>query len=105
MRWGRLTFPVVVAILAGCDSKELVVQSNTGWTGTITDIGTVSGTGNEVIDLSDAPTNVCWELRKTSSAGVLRAYLRDETWFGLGKEYDGDQTTSEPGGQIGGCNR
>jgi hypothetical protein len=97
--------PVLVAALAGCDSKELVIQSNTGWEGTISGYGAVTGSGNAILDLSDVPSNVCWELRKTSTAGVLRAYLRDETWFGLGTEYDGDQSTSEPAGQIEGCNQ
>lgn len=105
MRWYGLTVPLLTGALMGCDSKELVIQSNTGWEGTVAGIGTIAGQGNDVIDLSDAPSDVCWELRKTTSAGVLRAYLRDETWFGLGTEYDGDQATSEPGGQIGGCNR
>ena len=105
MKWHGLVIPVLVASLAGCDSKELVIQSNTSWEGSVTGVGAVAGSGNEVIDLSDAPSDVCWELRKTSSAGVLRAYLRDETWFGLGTEYDGDQSTSEPAGQIEGCNQ
>jgi len=103
--WRALLIPAVVAVLAGCDSKELVIQSNTAWKGSITDYGEVAGSGNAVIDLTDVPSNVCWTLQKDTSAGTLRAYLRDETWFGLGKEYDGDQTTSEPAGQIKGCNQ
>lgn len=105
MSWRGVSLLVLSAAIGGCDSKELVIQANTSWQGTVTGIGAVAGSGNDVIDLTDAPSDVCWELRKTTSAGILRAYLRDETWFGLGTEYDGDQSTSEPGGEIGGCNR
>jgi hypothetical protein len=105
VRWRALLIPAVVVVLAACDTKELVIQSNTTWDGTITGYGDVAGSGNAVIDLTDAPSNVCWTLKKTTSAGTLRAYLADETWFGLGKEYDGDQTTTEPSGQIEGCNQ
>lgn len=107
MRLRLLAVPLLAAWLAGCDTKELIVESNTAWRATFanSDIQPIQGSGNSVIDLADAPSNVCWEVQKLTSAGTLRAYLRDETWFGIGVEYDGDQTTTEPGGIVGGCNR
>lgn len=102
----RSVLPLVLLLgLAACETKELVIESNTAWAGEITGYGAVAGEGNAVIDLTDAPSDVCWTLRKTTSAGTLRAYLRDETWFGLGNEIDGDQTTTLPNGEIGGCNQ
>lgn len=105
MRSRTLLPLLAVLVLAACDEKTLVIESNTAWTGTITYGGSVSGTGSATVDLSDVPSDVCWTLRKTTSAGVLRAYLRDETWFGLGEEIDGDQTTVEPNGEVSGCNQ
>lgn len=93
-----------VVALAACDEKHLVIESNTSWEGTITYAGDVSGTGNATVNLSNVPSDVCWTLRKTTVDGTLRAYLQDETWFGLGEEIDGDQTTTEPNGEVRGCN-
>ena len=105
MRIQLLAVPLAVLFLTGCDEKFLVIESNTSWEGEVIPGGSISGEGNAEVDLTDQPSDVCWTLRKTTSAGVLRAYLRDETWFGLGEEFDGDQTTSAPGGEIGGCNQ
>lgn len=104
MRFRSLTSLVALLAVAACSDKELVVESNTTWSGVIVGLGGVQGEGNATIDLSNAPSDVCWTLKKETSAGTLRAYLRDKTWFGLGTEIDGDQTTTAPGGQIGGCN-
>jgi hypothetical protein len=101
----RVLVLVPALLLLGCDEKSLVIESDTAWTGSINHLGPVSGEGSGEFDLSDFPSDVCWQLRKTSSAGTLRAYLRDETWFGLGKEIDGDQTTTAPSGEVRGCNQ
>jgi hypothetical protein len=92
-------------LLAACDEKVLVIESNTAWEGDVTYVGFVEGSGNADLDLTDVPSDVCWTFRKVTSAGILRVYLRDETWFGLGEEIDGDQTTSAPSGEVGGCNQ
>jgi hypothetical protein len=105
MRWRLPVACLTVAVLSGCDDKWLVIESNTAWEGDVSYVGPVAGSGNAQVDLSDVPTDVCWILRKATSAGTLRAYLHDETWFGLGEEFDGDQTTTEPAGEIQGCNR
>ncbi len=97
--------PLMAVALGACDEKVLVIESNTAWEGTIDYLGGVTGEGSASVDLSDVPSDVCWVLRKTTSAGTLRAYLEDDTWFGLGKEVDGDQSTSAPNGEIGGCNQ
>jgi hypothetical protein len=91
--------------LTACEEMELVVESNTDWSGEVQGIGEVGGTGNRTIDVIDGTGDRCWVLRKTTESGVLRAYLRDKArLFGSVTEYDGDQSTSEPYGEIGGCN-
>jgi len=98
---------VLLAALAlvGCDEKHLIIESDTSWDGTVSYLGDIAGTGNADVDLSDVPSDVCWTIRKLTDEGSLRAYLADETWFGLGKETDGDQTTTEPTGVVRGCNQ
>jgi hypothetical protein len=103
MRW-HVLFPLVtVPLLAACNSKTLVIESNTAWQGEVTGYVTLSGRDGATIDLKDASGTVCWTLAKTTSAGTLRAYLKEEDWLGLHVSYAGDATTSEPNGQIGGC--
>lgn len=104
MRRQALLVPLAVLLLAACDEKHLVIESDTSWEAEIDFLGSIGGTGDTEINLSDVPANVCWTVQKTTIEGVLRAYLRDETWFGLGEEVDGDRTTSEPNGVVSGCN-
>ncbi len=104
MRRSWLMLPMALLLLAGCDERFLVIESDTSWEGEIRYLGEVGGNGNAEIDLSDEPADVCWTLRKTTAEGTLRAYLRDETWFGLGEEVDGDQTTTAAEGEVTGCN-
>lgn len=103
MRWHPLFALVAVPLCAACNSKTLVIESDTSWNGEVQGYVTLSGRDNATIDLDDAPQSVCWTLAKTTSAGTLRAYLKEEDWLGLSKDYVGDATTTEPNGQIGGC--
>lgn len=103
MRWQFVPPLLALALCAACNSKVLVVESNTTWSGTVEGYVTLSGRDNATIDLDDAPQAFCWTLTKTTSAGTLRAYLKDEDWLGLSTSYLGDATTTEPNGQIGGC--
>jgi hypothetical protein len=94
----------LIVLLAACDTQDLYIESDTQWAGTVGD-RQVEGEGNAVIDLSGVPhARSCWRLEKRTTAGTLRAYLRDKTWFGLGTEIDSDQTTTAPNGVVEGCN-
>ncbi len=86
-----------------CGDKVLYVESNASWAGSVDGIGDVTGTGNEEFDVSEVEGEVCWTLRKTTLAGTLRAYVKDEGAFGAGSDIEGLETTSEPYGEIGGC--
>lgn len=104
MSWSAPVGLAAVLLLAACDGKVLVIESDTSWEGSISYGGPIEGSGNASIDLSDVPTDVCWVVKKTTELGTLRVYLEDENWFGLTDEVDGDQTTSEPEGEVQGCN-
>jgi hypothetical protein len=104
MKWPIPLCLGLVLLLAGCDGKVLVIESDTDWEGSINYGGSISGAGNASIDLSDVPTDVCWVVRKTTDFGTLRVYLEDENWFGLSDEIDGDLTTTAPQGEVSGCN-
>ncbi len=91
-------------LVSGCNEKDLVIESDTTWEGTVDRIGTVSGRGSARYTL-DVKGQVCWVFTKTSTHGVLRVYAVDQTWLGLGSEVDSDDTTREPNGQVRGCAR
>jgi len=97
-----LQWLAVAALLGACNDKDLVIESNTTWTGTVDRIGTLTGRGNARYQL-DVPGQICWDFHKTSTFGVLRVYAEDKTWFGLGTEVDSDDTTIEPNGHVTGC--
>ena len=101
----RLLLWFGVGLLVGCSDKTLVVQSNTVWSGTVDQFGAISGRGNGSFDLGSTYGQVCWTITKETVVGILRAYSDDKTWFGLGSEVDGDQTTTEPNGKVTGCSQ
>lgn len=94
---------VLSLVLLGCGDKTLYVESNAPWEGTVDGVGSVSGTGNEDFDVSEQDGEICWTLRKTTLAGTLRAYVEDESMFGLGVAVEGLETTTQPYGEVGGC--
>lgn len=94
-----------VALLCGCSGKTLVIESDTSWSGTIERVGEIAGRGGREVGLSGLNGEVCWSIAKTTSLGTLRAYSRDETWFGLGTEVDGDAVTTAPSGRVEGCSQ
>ena len=101
----RLLALTAVMVLCACDKTTLVVESDTSWAGSVDGVGQVADRGGARFELPDAKRENCWELRKTSSAGTLRAYAEDETWFGLGSEVDGEAITTAPNGMVTGCAR
>lgn len=94
-----------VLLLCGCSGKTLVIDSDTAWAGEVDRIGSLDGRGHEEIGLSGFKDEVCWSIAKTTEDGTLRVYARDDTWFGLGEEIDGEAVTTAPHGRVGGCAR
>lgn len=92
-----------VLLLCGCSGKTLVVESDTSWAGTIDRVGTVAGRGGKEFGLGGLQGEVCWTLAKSTALGTLRAYAKDDTWFGLGSQVDGDAVTTAANGQVTGC--
>ena len=82
----RLPALMAVVLLCACNKTTLVIESDTSWAGSIDGVGQVADRGDARFELPNVKQENCWELRKTSSAGTLRAYAEDDTWFGLGSE-------------------
>jgi hypothetical protein len=102
MKWLALT---AVVLLCACDKTTLVIESDTSWAGDIDEVGQVADRGHARFELPNAKRELCWSIRKTSSAGTLRAYAEDETWFGLGSDIDGEASTTAANGVVQGCAR
>jgi hypothetical protein len=100
MRW----LLSAVLLLCACDKTTLVVESDTSWAGSVGD-SQVADRGDQRFELPDAKQEICWSIAKTTSAGTLRAYAEDDTWFGLGSEVDGESATTAPNGKVKGCAR
>ena len=97
MRW-----LVLSAVLLCACGKELVIESDTSWQGSIDEYGDVSGRGDQRFDLP-AGQNICWSVTKLTSLGTLRAYAEGDSWFGLGTDVDQDAVTTAPNGHVEGC--
>lgn len=95
----------VVVALSACSGKTLHVESDTSWSGTVDQFGAVQGSGNAQYDLGDTHGQVCWTIGKVTTAGILRVYADDDTWFGLGSEVDGESSTTAPSGAVEGCSQ
>ncbi|MGH7497481.1 MAG: hypothetical protein ACREL3_01360 [Gemmatimonadales bacterium] len=94
-----------VIVLSACSGKTLHVESDTSWAGAVDQFGAVQGSGNAQYDLGDTHGLICWKIAKATSAGVLRVYSDDDTWFGLGSEIDGEASTTAPSGEVEGCSQ
>jgi hypothetical protein len=92
-----------VALMACHEDTVVVVESDTIWHGDIDQYGTVEGRGNAQFDISEAKDKICWTFVKQSDGGTLRVYADDDTWFGLGSQIDGEQTTRAAHGTVRGC--
>ena len=94
---------LAITLIACSEDTVVVVESDTVWRGDIETYGAVDGRGDARFDISDAEDEVCWTFVKQTDFGTLRVYAEDDTWFGLGSQVDGEQTTTEPNGQVRGC--
>ena len=98
-------------MLSACSGKTLHVESDTSWSGSVDQFGSVEGHGNAQYDLGATHGQVCWKIDKATTAGVLRAYADDDTWFGMhvnlgmGSEIDGESSTTAPSGSVEGCSQ
>jgi len=92
----------LAVLLTGCADRTLVVESDTSWAGSVDKVGQVSGQGGTRIELEPSAGHQCWDLHKTTSAGTLRAYVRDKSNF-TGTDTEGDMTTTAPDGHATGC--
>ena len=93
----------LVALTACNEDTVVIVESDTIWHGDIDKYGTFDGRGNAHFDISEAKEKICWTFAKQSDGGTLRVYADDDTWFGLGSQIDGEQTTRAPHGMVRGC--
>ena len=71
--WGL----AVLAFAMGCGGTTLVVDSDTSWAGTVDGYGAISGRLRAEYELEDAGGR-CWTVSKTTEAGTLRVYSRQE---------------------------
>lgn len=91
----------LVAVMA-CDDRELIVESNTSWSGFIDgdDAGfSRDGSGNATFELGSGTT--CWAFQKDSEGGRLRVYAKTREVFGSDRH--GDASTTAAYGAVSGC--
>jgi hypothetical protein len=94
--------PLVCCLLAGCAERTLMIESDTSWSGNVQQVGAINGQGGAELELPSTGGRLCWDLQKGTTAGTLRAYVRDKKNF-FGTDTDGDMATTEPNGLITGC--
>ena len=91
-----------VALCGGCKDPQLIVESDTEWSGAIAgDNSRTSqqGNGNHSFTLRSGLT--CWTFQKETAAGTLRAYA---VFHALtGRQRKGDATTVANYGVVSGC--
>ena len=94
---------IALAIALGaCTDRELIVESNTSWSGFIDEEESGysrDGTGNAKFDLDSDRT--CWTFQKETDAGFLRVYAKTKEIFGTDRQ--GDARTTTPYGFVAGC--
>ena len=99
MRHGLVV--LLLVITAACGS-ELVVESNTSWTGFIGGTGagsSVSGSGDQTFDLNSGTT--CWNFQKQTESGHLKVYAKEKSIFGSSRS--GEAETVASFGVVSGC--
>jgi len=103
MRLASVGALLCVLVSSACSLEtELVVESDTAWSGNIAQ-QPVSGRGNATFDITQGDgTEVCWLITKSTDAGTLRAYTKEESATG-GTEIHNVQVTTAAGGSVEGC--
>jgi hypothetical protein len=88
--------------LGACTDRELIVESNTDWSGFIDEEESGysrDGSGNARFDLDNG--RICWTFQKETDAGVLRVYAKTKEIFGTDRQ--GDASTTAAYGFVTGC--
>jgi hypothetical protein len=91
-----------IMLLSACTDRELIIESNTSWSGFIggEESGySRNGSGNATFDLDEGRT--CWEFQKETAEGSIRAYAKTRELFG--SDRSGDAWTTTEFGFVAGC--
>ena len=89
--------------LSACTDREIIVESNTSWSGFIGEEESGysrDGFGNAKFDV-DGGSRACWTFQKETEDGYLRAYARTKEIFGTDRH--GDARTTAVFGIVTGC--
>jgi hypothetical protein len=91
-----------IMLLSACTDRELIIESNTSWSGFIggEESGySRDGSGNAKFELEEGRT--CWTFQKETTDGSIRVYARTKELFGT--ERYGDAWTTTEFGVVAGC--
>jgi hypothetical protein len=95
---------VSAGILAACGKPTLEIQSNTTWSGSITEGSApsypISGSGNKSIAIS-TDESFCWTVQMTTNSGMLHVYARVPGFLTV--DHFGDATTFAAFGVLANC--
>ena len=98
-----LLWGVALAIgLGACTDRQLVVESNTEWSGFIDEEESGysrDGSGNARFDLDRG--RACWTFNKNTEAGFLTVYAKTKDIFGTDRH--GHASTTAAYGFVTGC--
>ena len=98
----KLAGVVAIVLLGACTDRELIIESNTSWSGFIggEESGySRDGSGNAKFDLDEGRT--CWTFQKETEQGSIRAYAKTRELFG--SDRSGDAWTTTEFGVVAGC--
>ena len=96
----RRTLPLaLLALLAGCERATLYIESDTAWSGYVTNSAagqSFDGRGSQQVELGGGIS--CWTISKSTRGGYLRAYARGGT-----NGTQGRAETRAEFGAVSGC--
>ena len=91
---------LIAVLVTACDeSREMVIESDTGWSGSIVNASR-DGFGNETFPITGS-CDWCWSIQKQTRGGYLKAYARMNGLYGM-KESGVAETTAQFG-VVTGC--
>ena len=97
-----ITAVAFAVALSACTDREVIVESNTSWSGFIGEEESGysrDGSGNARFEVDDGRT--CWTFQKETEDGYLRAYAKTKEIFGTDRH--GDARTTAAFGIVTGC--
>jgi hypothetical protein len=91
---------LIVVLVTACDeSREMVIESDTGWSGAIVNASR-DGYGSVTFPVSGSE-NWCWSIQKQTRGGYLKAYARMSGLYGT--KQSGVAETTAQFGVVTGC--